>query len=598
MLAFSMKFVNFADIKMQVPMQNKILPLLLMLLLLPCAASAAVDDDINRQIETERAALRKNPSDMTALRTLGILYLNKADFDSAILVGKKLQDLAYNVKDYGNNVVYSHFILGEAYTMKGHKKLAYDNLMQALNNAVEVKNDTALSSVYNGLGIYATYMQNDYYQSLTCFFKGLEAAKRSKNTKLYNILLSNISETYCMKRDTTGLKYALECYSIAKKNSNSVLLFYSAVSAASLYLLKNDLGKAEAYVNEAARVAVENKFKGYAEVHNIKGTIALRRGNPQLAATLFKRSVDDAAANSVTNTVHGYLGYGQSLAAMHRYDEAVKAYSGGITLSREKNQANVMDGLLLSMSQSYELMGDARKALQYYKQYHECADSLYNADKERAMGDIRAKYDIEKKENQLKQSQLDLLQAKNRLYAILGVLGLLVVTATLLYILYRRKNALYKAIVKQNQEAIRREQALQQRLDGQHNSDKRATSSLTDKRKQTLYNQLEELMADKKIYHDKLITKEKVADMLGSNRTYLSQIINEQTGLTFTAYIGSLRIKEAVELLSDPANDTPLKAVCGDVGFSSMTTFYNQFRQTTGMTPASYRMKVVEMAAE
>jgi len=93
-----------------------------------------------------------------------------------------------------------------------------------------------------------------------------------------------------------------------------------------------------------------------------------------------------------------------------------------------------------------------------------------------------------------------------------------------------------------------------------------------------------------------MITKAKVAEMLDTNSTYLSQAINEQTGQTFTAYIGALRIKEAIRLISDPQDTTPIKAVCSEVGFSSMTTFYSLFQQTTGMTPATYRQKVIEMA--
>jgi len=102
-------------------------------------------------------------------------------------------------------------------------------------------------------------------------------------------------------------------------------------------------------------------------------------------------------------------------------------------------------------------------------------------------------------------------------------------------------------------------------------------------------------METEKPYHDHMITKAKVAEMLDTNSTYLSQAINEQTGQTFTAYVGSLRIKEAVRLISDPRNTAPLKAVCLEVGFNSMTTFYNQFQAIMGMTPATYRQKVMEM---
>ena len=65
--------------------------------------------------------------------------------------------------------------------------------------------------------------------------------------------------------------------------------------------------------------------------------------------------------------------------------------------------------------------------------------------------------------------------------------------------------------------------------------------------------------------------------MLGTNRTYLSQIINEQTKQTFTQFVNGFRTKEAVRSLSDPDNQTPLKAISAELGFNSMTTVYNHF---------------------
>lgn len=567
-------------------------------LMLPLTATAGGQDDVNKQLNRGLQVLSKHPNDMAALRDVSLIYLNRADFNNAIKYGLKLQTLAYDAQDYHNFVIYSHFILGEAYTMKGDKTTAYNNLMQAEMNAKSAKKDSALCSVYNGLGLYSMNMLGDNYRALTYFYKGLDVAKRCRNDRLYTTLLSNISVACCLKRDTTGLKYALECHEKALSRGDNTQLFYSAASAANLYLLKGNLTLAQRYIDEAARAAQEQQLIDRSPVQNINGMIALRRGNPQLATSFFANTIATKTTNSVGNSILGYLGYGQAMTMQRRYTEAINAYNDGIRLSADRHNAAYLRELLQSLSTCYEQMGNKTAALACYKRFRECTDSMYNAEKERTISDLRIKYDIEKQENELRQNQLKLLQTRNRMQVMLGILAFAVVTSTLLYILYRRKNMLYKAIVKQNREAIRREQALQQRLDSYANPDRQATHTITDSRKQDLYDRLEELMTERKIYRDKLITKEKVADMLGSNRTYLSQVINEQTGLTFTSFIGSLRIKEAVEVLSDPKSDTPIKALCSDVGFSSMTTFYNLFRQTTGMTPAAYRAKVMEMASE
>ena len=169
----------------------------------------------------------------------------------------------------------------------------------------------------------------------------------------------------------------------------------------------------------------------------------------------------------------------------------------------------------------------------------------------------------------------------------------------MLYYLYRRKNKLYLSIVKQNQEAIKRETELNRRIKELETnapsmvstSEKYASSSLTDEKSLELFRTLERIMREEKIYKDNFITKDKVAEILGTNRTYLSRIINEQSKLSFTHYVNRFRIEEAIRLLSDPNNETPMKAISAELGFNSISTFYNLFQSSVGMTPSQYRNK-------
>jgi AraC-like DNA-binding protein len=106
---------------------------------------------------------------------------------------------------------------------------------------------------------------------------------------------------------------------------------------------------------------------------------------------------------------------------------------------------------------------------------------------------------------------------------------------------------------------------------------------------------LERMMREEKIYKDHTISKDKVSELLGTNRTYLSRIINEQAQLSFTHYVNRFRIEESIRILSDSGNDIPLKALASELGFNSISTFYNLFQASVGMTPAQYRSKVKEL---
>lgn len=96
-------------------------------------------------------------------------------------------------------------------------------------------------------------------------------------------------------------------------------------------------------------------------------------------------------------------------------------------------------------------------------------------------------------------------------------------------------------------------------------------------------------MRDSRIYRERNISRDKVAEMLNTNRTYVTNIIKEHTSLSFFAYINAFRIEEAIQILSDKNNSTPIKAISEDLGFKSLSTFYKLFSAATGQSPASFR---------
>ncbi|MBP3350214.1 MAG: helix-turn-helix transcriptional regulator, partial [Bacteroidaceae bacterium] len=107
-----------------------------------------------------------------------------------------------------------------------------------------------------------------------------------------------------------------------------------------------------------------------------------------------------------------------------------------------------------------------------------------------------------------------------------------------------------------------------------------------------LFEGLENLMKNEKVFRDADLTIEKLAQMLNTNRSYLSQVINESSGLSYSAYINNYRIKEAIELLSDSANNEPIKAIAISIGYNSLSNFFTIFKNKVGMSPSAYRENV------
>ena len=77
------------------------------------------------------------------------------------------------------------------------------------------------------------------------------------------------------------------------------------------------------------------------------------------------------------------------------------------------------------------------------------------------------------------------------------------------------------------------------------------------------------------------------AEAMGINAARVSVLYKEHTGMHPSAYLQSLRMDKAKELLRD--SDLPIKEIAVKVGYFDSSSFIRRFRQNTSMTPAQYR---------
>lgn len=101
------------------------------------------------------------------------------------------------------------------------------------------------------------------------------------------------------------------------------------------------------------------------------------------------------------------------------------------------------------------------------------------------------------------------------------------------------------------------------------------------------------LMQEEKAYLEEDLNLDSVAKRIGTNRTYLSQMIKEQLNSTFATYLADCRVKAAMELLRGN-NGEKMQEVAWKSGFSSVSTFNKVFKQQTGMTPSAWKNAIEE----
>lgn len=88
-------------------------------------------------------------------------------------------------------------------------------------------------------------------------------------------------------------------------------------------------------------------------------------------------------------------------------------------------------------------------------------------------------------------------------------------------------------------------------------------------------------------YLDSELDRGRLADTIGVSEGYLSSAFKKMTGFTIPAYINSLRIEKAKELLR--ATDKTITDIVYYCGFDSLRHFNRQFKKETGSSPSEYR---------
>lgn len=90
--------------------------------------------------------------------------------------------------------------------------------------------------------------------------------------------------------------------------------------------------------------------------------------------------------------------------------------------------------------------------------------------------------------------------------------------------------------------------------------------------------------------YDQPWTVSELAQQTGLGRSRFHQIFHAATGHSPTAYLLERRIDAAKHLLAD--TDLPALDIALDVGFGSLSQFYDQFAKQVGYPPTRYRQRV------
>lgn len=545
--------------------------------------------------------------------------LKRRDFQKAQILAKDLRERSLRDKDdrmLGN----ADFFLGASEMFLGDSESGIYHLNEARNIAEKYKNDTLLGKALNCLGIYEASVNSNYYLAQHYLLHSLDCYDMEGSASI------NLAHIALLQNDTTGIHYAARAYEYGNKTNEVHYIYSGLITLAEFSILKGEYNAASDFLIKAEKIGED---QGYADRDYIKllnARILTHFGKTNESNLILREIKADIAKKQTIYLIDLLYLMGVNYSKEGKYAE-----SNATLLEAEKTAKK--DSSTLSLGKTYKLMADNylamgldNQALNYMYQAFNIAMITGQTDRQRMINERKLTLDIIRQDQQ-RQLAEEKAHYNSRLSIFLTLLLLLAVATILIVILnQRRHNKLYRHIVQQNVAMLEEEEKYKTRIheletqfENQqqsriefpvetiskdieevqdcHKEKKGSTSySLAEIKSKRLFETLQALMEKEGIFRNPLLTREEVIEQLKTNSTYLAQVIKDNSGMNYSQYVNSFRIREAIKALSDKERiEVPIKDIASEVGFNSLTTFYKLFQQSTGISPSAYRRSLLSI---
>lgn len=372
-------------------------------------------------------------------------------------------------------------------------------------------------------------------------------------------------------KDDCPINMMVTCFAIY----NSFMEFGEYEEAAQwLERMEKELSVYEQKTDASPRIIEE--YRGYVAMNRAR--LLLATGHAHEANAVY-----DAIPASRIFTPLGITWAAIWLSEAGRYGESADMYARlDTTYASASNATMTFDKINECLAPRYlaEMKaGRTQEALAIGADMAVAIDSALVWQKRNDAAELSVIYQTHEKELALEESR-----TKSTIYLIIAVGALLLFLLTG-YILWRvrrdnrlltEKNRVLYEQIQQREQAETEERERQQA---------QPTESLSQS--QQIYRRLCELLEDPAIYTDAECNHETLAQLLGTNRTYLYDALRECADTTPADFINRYRIRHAALLLA--TTDDPVALVAELCGITNRSTFARLFRDHYSMSPTEYR---------
>ena len=509
-------------------------------------------------------------------------YNTLAQDDSVLIFSRPIFKQALRTGDT-LTALYCGVYMAQAWLFMEYNDSAL-NMLSRMEDVMDTQKDNVLKYLYWSIyGGYAIKADMNYSKAMEFYNKGYEAAVASGNVGNQLRILLDIIYIFYIRGDANGMKYAQEAYALAQTEGMSVEDRCTAeiMMAMMSHLQGNDTA-ALRYINDAAVLADSASLEPlYSLIYKVNGDLWTDRQEYSEARRCYRQALKYAYYADAGTETMVYLDYGRMLQKAGLYADAEDILHKGLKISYANENHEYRKELLSALLDNALETGRNDEAAMWAGVFRSYVDSISSLQREKDFNAMLMSIQQVEYENRAQAAELEYLRSRQRMMANMAVLVIIVLVCVFMLVMYRRQRNTYKLLVEKYQKYA--EQFKKESDRSVQNTD------------MELFQRVETMMREQKVYRMKSLTRDSLADMLGTNRTYLSRAINSVSGKSFSDYVNTWRIIEATQIMADDTKDIPLKQLADDLGYNSTAVFYRCFQKETGVTAGKYMREVRAM---
>jgi two-component system, sensor histidine kinase PdtaS len=341
--------------------------------------------------------------------------LSKVDVDSSSYLAQEALTLAKEA-NFKRGIAAATKNLAICNYVNGKSDIAIKQFIEAIKLFEDLNDINELAHCYSQMGI-AYYLQYQYDNALKYYDKSIELYKKTTNKKdLAGVYINQgISYTYVKKMDLAEINY-----------------------------------------NEALKIYQEINYEpGFAPAYNSLAKIYYAKKEYAKAISYYKLAEQySLKSNNKYHLITNYNSLAMCYKELKEYETAKTYSEKSITISKEVGSVERELFCHETMADILFSMGDYKNAYTSFQNYASLKDTLFNQDKNDAIAEMQAKFDVEKNEQKVKEIELqkkidDEANTKQQLLLIV-VIVIILISLVFTILLFRNKQKVNSLLEQKN----------------------------------------------------------------------------------------------------------------------------------------------------